>query len=73
MGDVMAKIAAGKSIAYKLSVPEGWTASAHEVLYLCVDLGRRKVAPWPEDVRAGLAAAATGRGAGRLSLTRRTS
>ncbi len=26
MGDVMAKIAGGKSIAYKLSVPEGWTS-----------------------------------------------
>ena len=50
---------------------EGWTASAHEVLYLCVDLGRRKVAAWPDAVRAGLDAAATGRAAGRLTLTRR--
>lgn len=51
---------------------EGWTASTHEVLYLCVDLERRKVGAWPEDVRARLAAAATGRAPGRLSLTRRS-
>jgi acyl-CoA thioester hydrolase len=50
---------------------EGWTASAHEVLYLCVDLARRKVSAWPDDVRATLEAAATGRAPGRLSLTRR--
>lgn len=50
---------------------EGWTASAHEVLYLCVDLARRKVSAWPDDVRATLEASATGRAPGRLSLTRR--
>lgn len=50
---------------------EGWTASAHEVLYLCVDLARRKVTAWPEAVRARLAAAATGRAPVRLALARR--
>ena len=50
---------------------EGWTASAHEVLYLCVDLARRKVTAWPEAVRTQLDAAATGRAAQRLSLARR--
>jgi acyl-CoA thioester hydrolase len=50
---------------------EGWTASAHEVLYLCVDLARRRVTPWPEAVRSGLEAVASGRAPGRLSLSRR--
>jgi acyl-CoA thioester hydrolase len=50
---------------------EGWTASAHEVLYLCVDLAARRVTPWPEAVSQRLAEVATGRPAARLTLARR--
>jgi acyl-CoA thioester hydrolase len=50
---------------------EGWTASEHEVLYLCVDLGIRRVTTWPEDVRQGFARVATGEAARRLALRRR--
>lgn len=50
---------------------EGWTASDHEVLYLCVDLTKRKVTPWPEDVLAKFAEAATGEAPKRLALKRR--
>lgn len=50
---------------------EGWTASAHEVLYLCVDLALRRVTPWPGPLLARLQAAATGGGAQRLALSRR--
>lgn len=49
---------------------EGWTASEHEVLYLCVDLAIRRVTPWPEAVRAILAGQATGAPAKRLALRR---
>lgn len=52
---------------------EGWTASEHEVLYLCVDLTIRRVTPWPDAVRATLARLATGEPAGRLALKRRPS
>lgn len=50
---------------------EGWTASEHEVLYLCVDLGIRKVTLWPEKVREIMAGLATGEPAKRLALKRR--
>ena len=50
---------------------EGWTASEHEVLYLCVDLALRRVKPWPDAVRTTLAAHATGEPAKRLGLRRR--
>jgi acyl-CoA thioester hydrolase len=50
---------------------EGWTASAHEVLYLCVDLAVRRVVAWPEAVTARFAEVATNRSATRLTLTRR--
>lgn len=50
---------------------EGWTASEHEVLYLCVDLGKRKVAPWPQDVLTSFSRAVTGEAPKRLALKRR--
>lgn len=50
---------------------EGWTSSAHEVLYLCVDLAARRVTTWPEAVRARLEEVATGAPAKRLMLGRR--
>jgi acyl-CoA thioester hydrolase len=49
---------------------EGWQAAENEVLYLCVDLAARRVAAWPEDVLAHLAARATGAAAKRLALKR---
>ena len=39
---------------------EGWLAAENEVLYLCVDLGQRRVTTWPEDVTARFAALSTG-------------
>ncbi|MBW8268652.1 acyl-CoA thioesterase [Caldovatus aquaticus] len=50
---------------------EGWEVAENEVLYLCVDLGARRVAPWPEDVLARFAAVATGNPARRLRLNPR--
>ena len=50
---------------------EGWLAAENEVLYLCVDLGLRRVTPWPEDVLARFAALSTGRPGKRLMLKRR--
>jgi acyl-CoA thioester hydrolase len=50
---------------------EGWTASAHEVLYLCVDLNIRRVTTWPTAVRDGFARVATGEAGQRLALRRR--
>lgn len=50
---------------------EGWTSSAHEVLYLCVDVASRRVAAWPEDVLARFAAVSTGVAPRRLSMKRR--
>jgi acyl-CoA thioester hydrolase len=47
---------------------EGWESAQNEVLYLCVDLERRKVASWPEDVLARFAEAPQGAPAKRLSL-----
>lgn len=51
---------------------EGWKAAENEALYLCVDLGARRVCAWPDDVLARIAARATGGVAKRLSLTRRS-
>ena len=50
---------------------EGWTASEHEVLYLCVELNIRRVTPWPDAVREILLGRATGEPAKRLALRRR--
>ena len=50
---------------------EGWLAAENEVLYLCVDLGIRRVTNWPEDVLARFAALSTGRPGKRLALKRR--
>jgi acyl-CoA thioester hydrolase len=49
---------------------EGWQAAENEVLYLCVDLGARRVGGWPEDVLARFAARATGQAPKRLALRR---
>jgi acyl-CoA thioester hydrolase len=49
---------------------EGWQAAENEVLYLCVDLGARRVGGWPEDVLARFAARATGAAPKRLALRR---
>ena len=50
---------------------EGWEVAQNEVLYLCVDLGKRRVTTWPEDVLERCRALATGAPAKRLALTRR--
>ena len=50
---------------------EGWLAAENEVLYLCVDLGARRVAPWPPAVLDRLVALGTGNPARRLALGRR--
>jgi acyl-CoA thioester hydrolase len=50
---------------------EGWTASMHEVLYLCVDLAARRVTLWPEAVRAVFARCVTDAPPQRLALRRR--
>lgn len=50
---------------------EGWLAAENEVLYLCVDLGTRRVTTWPEDVLARFAALCTGNAPRRLALRRR--
>ncbi len=55
-----------------LQAQEGWQVAVNEVLYLCVDLGARRVAPWPADVAALMASAATGRTGSRLTLRPRT-
>lgn len=49
---------------------EGWQAAENEVLYLCVDLGARRVAAWPDDVLARFSARATGAAPKRLALKR---
>ena len=41
------------------------------MLYLCVDLGIRRVTNWPEDVLTRFAALSTGRPGQRLALKRR--
>jgi len=37
---------------------DGAVAALQELMFLCVDLGTRRVAPWPDDVFAGLELAA---------------
>lgn len=49
---------------------EGWLAAENEVLYLCVDLAARKVAPWPATTQAHFAALCTGAAPKRLALKR---
>jgi len=49
---------------------EGWPAAENEVLFLCVDLARRKVSRWPDAVLAGFAHAPAGAPAKRLALRR---
>lgn len=48
----------------------GWVSSAHEVLYLCVDIATRKVGAWPEDVREGFSHVSTGVSPRRLAMKR---
>lgn len=50
---------------------EGWEVAQNELLYLCVDLERRRVTTWPEDVLERCRALATGGAARRLALKRR--
>lgn len=54
---------------------EGWIAAENEVLYLCMDMGLRKVGAWPADVLARFAAARAEAGEEaapkRLALRRR--
>jgi len=50
---------------------QGWVSSAHEVLYLCVDIASRKVAGWPADVMEGFGQVSTGQPARRLAMRRR--
>jgi acyl-CoA thioester hydrolase len=47
---------------------EGWQVAENEVLYLSIDLTKRRMAPWPEDILARLAAHRSGETAKRLSL-----
>lgn len=49
---------------------EGWLSAENEVLFLCVDLAMRRVATWPEDVLAHLAAAQCTQAPKRLALRR---
>lgn len=49
---------------------EGWLSAENEVLFLCVDLGTRRVAAWPEDVLARFAAAKVAETPKRLALSR---
>jgi acyl-CoA thioester hydrolase len=49
---------------------EGWLSAENEVLFLCVDLATRRVAAWPEDVLARLAAAQGAEAPKRLALKR---
>lgn len=50
---------------------EGWLAAENEVLFLCIDLGVRRVTSWPPEVLERLEALCTGRPARRLALKRR--
>jgi acyl-CoA thioester hydrolase len=40
-------------------VADGAEAALQELMFLCVDLGTRRVKPWPDDLRAGLERAAS--------------
>ena len=49
---------------------EGWLSAENEVLFLCVDLATRRVAPWPEDVLAEFVSARSNEEPKRLALKR---
>ena len=49
---------------------EGWLAAENEVLYLCVDLEKRKAGAWPADVLAHFATLCSGAAPKRLALKR---
>jgi acyl-CoA thioester hydrolase len=49
---------------------EGWLSAENEVLFLCVDLATRRVAPWPEDVIERFARAKVAKAPKRLALRR---
>ncbi|MDB5317626.1 MAG: uncharacterized protein JWO24_3470 [Rhodospirillales bacterium] len=51
-----------------LHAEEGWQVAENEVIYLCVDLTRRRVAEWPADVLERFAFAGTGGAGKRLAL-----
>lgn len=48
----------------------GWESAECELLFLCVDLNRRKVTPWPEEAGTAFAAAPQGAPPRRLRLKR---
>ncbi|KAA2212195.1 thioesterase [Pseudoroseomonas oryzae] len=48
----------------------GFESARCELLFLCVDLAARRVAPWPEPVRAAFGAATPGATPERLALRR---
>ncbi|MCQ4159586.1 thioesterase family protein [Roseomonas sp. GC11] len=50
---------------------EGWESAVCELLFLCVDLGQRRVVEWPAETRAAFTAAPAGPAAERLTLRRR--
>jgi acyl-CoA thioester hydrolase len=52
---------------------EGFESARCELLFLCVDLGVRRVCPWPADVLAAFADAPTGAPPERLMLRRERS
>ena len=54
-----------------LHADEGWESAESELLFLCVDLGRRKVSHWPQDVLAAFGRRPGGAPATRLALRRR--
>ena len=49
---------------------ERWLSAENELLFLCVDLGTRRVASWPEDVLARFAAARSDAMPQRLAVKR---
>ncbi len=49
---------------------EGWESAECELLFLCVDLARRRVSRWPEAVLTAFAREPAGAPATRLSLRR---
>jgi acyl-CoA thioester hydrolase len=58
-------------VAHRLfHAEEGWLSAENEVLFLCVDLGTRRVASWPEDVLARFAAVQVNKAPQRLAVRR---
>jgi acyl-CoA thioester hydrolase len=53
-----------------LHAEAGWLAAENELLFLCVDLTTRRVAPWPGDVLERFAAARVDEAPQRLTLRR---